>query len=337
MSKMTVKCFGVRDYEKPTFDALAEKYDYELVYDSNLIYNENRECGYGFEAIMVRGNCFLNKESITDLKNHGLKYLLTRTAGFNHIDIAGAKELGIPVPFVPGYSPNAISELAVTLTMMLLRNTADMVNKTANELDFKVYDSYFSREIRGCTVGVMGCGRIGCTSGMLYKGLGARVIGYDVFQSDYAKTVFEFKELDDFLKESDIICIHMPYIKGSNEEFVNKALFDKMKDGVIVVNTARGEIMNHTDLIAALESGKVAAYGCDVVSNEKPLFGKKLSKADITDPVHQKLIDMYPRVLITPHVGSATDKALEGMIETSLQNLDACIATGTCKNDLTNK
>ena len=176
-------CFGVRDYEKPYFEELGKKYNYELVLKSQFLNTENYKDALGYEIVMVRGNCVVNYEAMKDLADHGLKYYLTRTAGFNHVDLKACKDFHIESAYVPGYSPNSISELALTLAMMLLRNTGYTTDLT-HRGQFKVTNQMFSREVRGCTVGILGCGRIGCTSAKLFKGLGARVVGYDVYQSD---------------------------------------------------------------------------------------------------------------------------------------------------------
>lgn len=135
---------------------------------------------------MVRGNCVCDRTNLTKWKENGLKVLLTRTVGFDHIDLDVVKELEIPCARVPAYSPNSIAELAVTLAMMLLRHTAYTVNRT-REKNFLVDPVMFSKEIRNCTVGIIGAGRIGLTAARLFKVLGARVVAYDVFQSDAPK------------------------------------------------------------------------------------------------------------------------------------------------------
>ena len=192
--KKQIACFGVRDYEIPYFEELGKKYDYDLVLFPQFLNTENYQDAYGYEVVMVRGNCVVNKEAMKDLYQHGLRYYLTRTAGYNHVDIEACKELGIETAYVPGYSPNAISELALTLAMMLLRNTAYIVDYTHHG-NFKVTNQMFSREVRGCRVGILGCGRIGLTSAQLFKGLGAEVVGYDVYQSDRAKEIFTFRRI----------------------------------------------------------------------------------------------------------------------------------------------
>lgn len=332
--KKTIACFGVREYEIPYFKELGEKYDYKLDLFPQFLNTSNYSDALNYECVMVRGNCVVDKESMKDLKEHGLKYYLTRTAGYNHVDISACKELGIESAFVPGYSPSAISELALTLAMMLLRNTAYMVDYT-HKGNFKVTNQMFSREVRGCTVGILGCGKIGRTTAKLFNGLGAKVIGYDLFENEEAKSYLTYVDLSTLIKESDIICVHMAYIKGENDKFINKEFINNMKDNSILVNVARGEVLDLDAALEAIENGHLAGLGIDVIDNEKTLFFKNFDDPSKMDtPQHQKLIDLYPRVLITPHVGSSTDKALIDMIEISLKNMDEYLLTGKCKNSL---
>lgn len=331
--KKEIICFGVRDYEVSTFEELGKKYDYKLVLKKEYLTNDNYELGLNYEVVMVRGNCFLNYDSIKALKESGLKYLLTRTVGFNHIDLDACKKLDVACARVPGYSPNSVAELALTYIMALNRSLVFSVNETSQG-DFRVKNEMFSPEIRNLTVAVLGCGRIGLTSATLLKGMGARVIGYDVLQSDRGREVLDkYATIEEVQKEADIITVHMPYFKGENDNFINSDFISKMKDGAIIVNTARGELVDASAIADAVESGKLRGAALDVIANEKLTFFKKHEGA-LEDPVAEKLRGLYPRVLMTPHVGSATDEALNNMVEVSLQNLDEYLSTNTCKNSL---
>ncbi len=326
-------CFGVRDYEKPYFEKLGKQYGYEFILRPEYIGNDSWELAKGFEIVMVRAGCNLDKEHLKLLKDNGLKYYLTRTAGYSHIDVAACKELGIETAFVPGYSPNAISELALTLSMMLLRHTA-LATYSTKSGNFKVTNAMFSREVRGCTVAILGCGRIGCTTATLFKGLGARVIGYDVFVSDRAKSLMEMKPIEEVLAEADIVICHMAYFKGSNDNFIDAKKIAMMKDGAILVNVARGEVLETEAALAAVKSGKLGGFGLDVIDHEGTLFNKVFDPAHMDNQIHQDIIDLYPRVLITPHIGSATDLALVDMIEITIKNMNEYMETGHCKNSL---
>ena len=326
-------CFGVREYEKPYFDKLGKQYGYEFVLRPEYLNSDCWELAKGYEIVMVRGGCHVDREHMKLLADNGLKYYLTRTAGYNHVDVQACKDFGIETAFVPGYSPNAISELAVTLAMMLLRNAA-YATYEAKEGRFKVTNQMFSREIRGCTVAIIGCGRIGCTTAGLFKGLGARVIGFDVHPSDRAKALMEMVSIEEALAQADVFAIHMAYAKGSNDNFIDAEKIAAMKPGSIIVNVARGEVLDTAAAVEAVKSGHLAGLGIDVISEEGTLFNKTFDPAHMANPLHQDLVDLYPKVLVTPHIGSATDLALVDMIEVTLKNMDEYLETGHCSNSL---
>lgn len=331
MEKIKMICFGARKSEQAFFNAL-NKYDYELTLVEDLLTEKNIDLVAGHNAIMLRGNCNAKKDNLEIMKKNGIKYLLTRTVGYDHIDLAEAKKIGFDlIARVPGYSPNAISELALTLAMMLVRNTAAMTNQT-RQGDFKVHPNYFSREARLMTVGVIGVGRIGLTTAKLFKGLGSKVLGFDVYQSDAAKAELDFVALDDLIKRSDIICLHMPYFKDQNYHFVNQDFIAKMKQDSILVNCGRGELVDVNAVLSGLESNQLAGFASDVLDNEKEIFNHDFKGQKTGNEAVDRLIALYPRVLITPHVGSNTDEACRNMIEFTYDNLNQFLTTGKCDN-----
>ncbi|MGO3732600.1 MAG: 2-hydroxyacid dehydrogenase [Vagococcus sp.] len=330
---MTLKiiCYGVRENERTYFEDL-NKYQFDLTLVEELLTHENIETVKGHEAVLLRGNCVADYKNIEKMAAYGVSYLFTRTVGYNHIDLTAAAEFNLDVARVPSYSPNAIAELSLTLAMMLLRSTAHTTLRTSNK-NFVVDNEMFSKEIRNCTVGVIGTGKIGVTEANLFKGLGARVIGYDVFQNEVAKSVLTFKELDELLAESDIVSVHVPYFPGENDKMINKDFLSKMKKGAILINTARGELQDDEAILDALESDKLAGFGTDVFANEKDLFFKEFQPWEpLPNKTVQSLIHMYPRVLVTPHIGSNTDEALSNMIETSFENFNDMVTFGKTDN-----
>lgn len=328
---MKLICFGVRKVEREFFEKL-NKFGYELTLVEELLNDENIDLINGHEAVMLRANCPANRKNLEKMKNFGVKYLLTRTVGYNHIDLDAAKEMGFKMARVPRYSPNAIGELAITFAMNLVRKGAYMINRS-REKNFIVDEYMFSPEIRNLTVGVIGTGKIGLTTARLFKGLGAKVIAYDIYESEEAKSVVEYVTMDRLNKEADIITLHCPYIKGENDNLVNDEFISKLKDNAIIINTARGELQDVEAVIRGLESGKIGGYATDVFSNEKEFFFKDMEGKEIDKNV-EKLLSLYPRALVTPHIGSYTDEALTNMIEISYENLDAYIKTGDCENKL---
>ena len=330
---MKIIFYGVRDVEIPIFEAVNKKFGYEITLLPDYLTDEaTAKKAAGHEVVVLRGNCFATKDRLDIYKELGVSYVMTRTVGVNHIDIPYAKELGFKTAYVPFYSPNAIAELAVSLAMTLLRNVAYTGNKTKDK-NFIVDKRMFSREVRNCTVGVLGLGRIGMTAAQLFKGLGATVIGFDIFKKTGVENIVTQMSLDEVLAKSDIITLHAPYIK-ENGTLITKEAFAKMKDNVILINTGRGELVDTDALVEALESGKVYGAGIDTLDNEAEIFFKDFKGKTLPVPAFEKLINMYPKVIITPHIGSYTDEAAFNMIETTFANIKEYIETGDCKNKI---
>lgn len=326
---MKVLCYGVRDVEKPFFEEINQKYNFQLTLVPDYLNSlETAQLAKNHDAVILRGNCWANKQVLKLYHQFGIKYLLTRTVGINHIDLETAKELNFIMGYVPFYSPNAISELALTHAMMLSRKMSYTTNRTAHK-DFRIDSHMFAKEIRNSVVGVVGIGRIGLTTAKLFKGLGATVLAYDAFKKDGVDDICQQVELDQLLKESDIVTLHCPYIK-ENGTIVTKDFINKMKDGAILINTARGELQDINAIIEAIESNKLSGVGLDTLDNETEIFFKDVSNQEIS-PVFEKLISLYPKVLISPHIGSYTDEAVKNMIETSFENLDQAIKNGMTK------
>ena len=330
---MKVLCYGVRDVEEKFFYELNEKFGFDITCIPEYLNTpETAKLANGYDAVILRGNCWATKENLDTYKEAGVKYILTRTVGVNHIDTTYARSLGFKMAYVPFYSPNAIAELAVTLAMMLLRNTA-LMTSNAFKGDFRVLSSMFSREIRKCKVGIIGLGKIGFTAAKLFKGLGAEVLGYDLFKKDNVEDVLTQVELETLIRESDIISLHVPFIKEQGK-LVTKEFLSKMKKDSILINTGRGETMDTAAVIEAIESGHLAGAGIDTLENESELFFKDFTGKQIPNENFEKLVNLYPKVLLTPHLGSFTDEAVTNMIETTYENLDALIKTGHSKNEI---
>ena len=328
---MKLICFGVRKVERDFFINL-NRFGYELTLVEELLNDDNINLVNNHEAIMLRANCSANKKNLELFKKYGIKYILTRTVGYNHIDLDASREMGFKVARVPTYSPNAIGELVITFAMNLVRKGVYMINRSLQK-NFIVDEFMFSREIRNLTVGIIGTGKIGLTTAKLFKGLGSNIIAYDVYKNESAKEFLEYVSLDKLIKTSDIISLHCPYINGVNDNLIDDDFINKSKDNVIIINTARGELQDVEAIIRGLESGKVGGFATDVFSNEKEFFFKDMRNKTINENI-EKLLNLYPKVLITPHIGSYTDEALTNMIEISYENLNEFIQTGICENQL---
>ena len=329
-------CFGTRDYEKSIMLDIAKKHNYILEFNGQFLDDSNYKLALGYEIVLLRGIKPLTYPSMLDLKNHGLKCLVTRTAGYNNLDIEGAKKLNLEVSYAPGYSPNAISELTLSLALDLIHNVSYICDKT-KDFDFAINDNSFVRETRDLIIGIIGTGRIGVTTAKLFHGIGSKVLGYDPYQNPKNKDILTYVDFDTLLKNSDVICIHAPYIKGSNDNLINIDTVKKMKKDVIIINSARGDLVDISAINKGFDLGIIKGFGADVIKNETSYFGKDLKGRKTNDQEINKLISRYPSVLITPHIASATTHALIDMMEISLTNIDEYYKVGYSKNSLTKK
>src|SRR5690606_37445303 len=175
-----------------------------------------------------------------------------------------------------------------------------------SRFNFKIDSNMFSREIRNCTVGVIGTGKIGITTAKLFKGLGANIIGFDIRENCEFKNYGVYVSIDELYTTSDIITLHIPYIKNFNHHLINKDVLKKMKPNSILINTSRGQIVDINAVIEAIKCGKLAGFGTDVLEEEKSIFNKEF-ESDRIKQINEtlfELVNLYPKVLITPHIGS---------------------------------
>lgn len=331
--KIKMVCYGVRKTEKIFFETLNKDYGYDLTLIEQYLTKDNIDTVKGHEAVMVRANCDCFEQNLLKMKEYGVKYLLTRTVGYNHIDLKKAHELGLELAYVPGYSPNAVSELAISIGNALLRNLFYSAYHQQNH-NFKIDDFMFAKEIRNSTIGIIGTGRIGYQAAKAWHDMGAKVLGYDIYETDQARSILTYCDLKTLIKQSDLISLHCPYIKEENHHLVNKEFLAKMKPGSILINVARGELVDLPALYEAIKSGHLKAAGLDVLENEGHVFFKDFVGKPTPDAITNKLLSLYPRVIITPHIGSYTDEAVKNMIEITYQNLKVILSGKECKNKI---
>lgn len=328
-----ITAYGVRENEVDYFHKL-NIFDYDLNLINENLTQLNIETAKGSDGVLLRANNDGSDIVLRQLKNWGIKYVFTRTVGYDHIDLDAAAELGITVARVPSYSPYAVADLAMNLGITLVRRTAIATSRTALA-DFKIEPDLFGREIHDLTIGIIGTGKIGLAEATLYKGLGAKIVGYDIFQSDAAKEVLSFVSQDELLEISDIVSLHVPHFPNKNDHFFGGKLINKMKKGAILINTSRAEITDQAAIIKAIKSEQLGGFGADVVLHEKEIFGQHFDKDNILkDEEVIELIDLYPKVLLTPHIGSYTEEALTDMINISYQNFNDVLIKGKTLNEV---
>lgn len=258
-----------------------------------------------------------------------LKLIVTRSTGFNHIDTDYCTKKGIIVENVLRYGEATVAEFALGMCLNLTRK----VNIAYHDLRNGIIDidRYMGRDMFESTIGIIGTGAIGKHAVKIALGLGMNVLAYDLYPSkDLIAYGVEYVELDEMYARSDFISLHCPLTKD-NIGFMDAKAFAKMKDGVIIINTARGELINNEDLYLALKSGKVAGAGLDALAEESTVFGNdiyisnlnKFSQSElITSFVNMKLLQL-PNVIITPHIAFNSKDAVIRILDTSIKNIES--------------
>lgn len=265
-----------------------------------------------------------------ELAAMGIKQIATRTAGYDMIDLAACRAKGIVVTNVAVYSPRAIAEMGLTHAMYLLRHIGEFTSRM-DQGDFRWNPDLISSEIYTQTVGIIGLGNIGGATAQLYKALGARVLVYDLNKNvEYAPFV-EYTDLDTIIKTADIISLHTPLLP-STKNMLAAPQFAAMKKNAIVINMARGGLINTADLITALENHEIAGAGLDTLADETGFFNQKVVVDQL--PADYQRLHAMPNVLITPHVAFFTTTSIRNMVEISLNDVVRVVTGQRTKNEV---
>lgn len=319
---MKIAVFSTQKYDREFLSAVPT--EHKFVFFEAQLNNDTVNLTQGFDGVCIFVNDHADSEIITELKNNGIKVIALRCAGFNNVDVKAAEKAGIRVVRVPAYSPEAVAEHAVALIMTLNRKT--------HKAYLRIKENNFSLErltgfnIYGKTVGVVGTGKIGKAFCKIMLGFGAKVIAYDKHEDDEAKKLgIKYVTFEEVLKNSDIISLHCP-LTPETKYMIDWEAFANMKDGVMLINTSRGALINTKDAILALKRGKIGYLGIDVYEQEEHLFYKDLSENIIPDDTIARLMS-FPNVMMTSHQGFFTKEALTEIAATTVGNID-CVAQG---------
>jgi D-lactate dehydrogenase len=279
----------------------------------------------GSKAVSVFTNDNVSAIVIEKLKALGIKYITTRSAGFDHIDIAKAEELEITVANVPEYSPYSIAEHAIAMMLCLNRKLVKADQKVKNQN--YLLDDLIGFDLHQKTVGIIGAGKIGGIVAKILHGFGCRILAFDIYPNpEFEKELgVQYVDLDTLYTESDIITLHCPLNKHTRH-LINENSLQKMKKGVMIINTGRGGVIDTEALIVALKEGKVGFAGLDVYEKEKGLFFHNHENKVLQDDTFARLLT-FKNVLITGHQAFLTQEALKNIADTTIYNLE-CFAKG---------
>lgn len=327
---MKLASFGTRVDEKPFLEAWAARTGNEMqIFTETLNEDTVKLAADGTQGITCLQTVPYSAELFQLMADRGIKFLSIRNVGLDNIDLDGARAAGVRVSNVPAYSPSAIAEFAVTMVMHLARNMSYVEQHLQNN-DYNGAMHYMGIEIGHSTVGVVGTGRIGRAAIQIFKGFGAKVIAYDPYPAKDSD--IEYVSLDELLAQSDVIDLHVPGLPA-NTHMIDAAAFTKMKDGVIIVNTARGNLIDTKALLDALKSGKVAGAGIDTFEYEQQDLLNLEKYGSFNDPIWDEMLKM-PNVVLSPHIAYFTATAVRNMCEFSLNNLTGFINDGVAENEV---
>jgi D-lactate dehydrogenase len=331
---MKIIIYSTKDFER-NYLLKANRINHELTCVEEALNLKTAELAKGHEAAVVFTGDDVSKAVVDKLNEAGVMYIVIRAVGYDNIDIKRANELGIKVANVPEYSPYAIAEHAVAL-MLALNRKLILANAQVHHHNFTV-GNIVGFDLHKKTVGIIGTGRIGGVTAGILHGFGCRLLGYDITENKELSKKYglQYVHLKTLCRESDIISLHTP-LNAATKYLITKELIDEMKQGVMIINTARGAVMNTQHVIEALESGKIGYLGTDVYEKEKGIFFYDYSKNRIQDEILKKLMS-FPNVIVTPHQAFATQEALSNIADTTFYNLDCWAQHKNTENELTGK
>ena len=310
---MKIAAYNYRDFDEAYyFEKFAKQYNVEIVPIRDNPTADNAHLAEGCEGVTVITQP-ITEEIISIWEKVGVKHISTRTIGYDHIDLDAAKRHNMLVSNVT-YSTGSVADYTVMLMLMCLRRMKSII-KRAEGMDYGLPGN-IGREIKDLTIGVVGTGKIGTHVIKNLSGFGCKIIAYDPYQNPEAASIASYVELDELFKEADVITFHTPAVESSFH-MVNKETIKTMKDGVIIINTARGSIIDTPAFIDALDEGKIGGAGLDVIENELGIFYGDY-KYQVIGHREMSILKDYPNVLMLPHMAFYTENAISDMVEHSI-------------------
>lgn len=316
---MKIAFFDAKPYDVKSFKNANEKYEYSIDFFETKLSLKSVSLTKGYDVVCIFVNDNINKELADKLVENGVKLIALRCAGYNNIDFKAVADR-IKVVRVPSYSPYSISEFTVSIMMALNRKIHRAYLRT-KEANFSI-NGLLGFDMNGKTAGIIGTGKIAKIVIKILRGFGVNVIAYDLYRDEAAATElgFTYVGIDELFKQSDIISLHCPLTKES-EYLINKESIAKMKNGVMIINTGRGKLIETKALIDGLKSKKIGSAGLDVYEEEADYFFEDFSDKLLDDDTLARLLT-FNNVLITSHQAFFTEEAVQSIAETTMKNIN---------------
>ncbi len=328
---MNITIFSTHTFDKP-FLEIAAGNEHKCTFLEEKLSEETLHLAKNADVVALFTSDNASETVLKALFKIGVRFIALRSVGYDHVNLKIAQKLGFRVANVPAYSPYAVAEHAVMLLLAVNRKIiySQMLLNANNFL----LDNLTGIDIHGKTVGIIGTGKIGAAFASIMHGFGCKLLAYDIKEDEnlIKNTQISYVDMETLCKKADIISIHCP-LNEETRYLMDEKHFELMKKGVILINTARGGIINTLDLIIALNNGTVGAAGLDVYEHEKALFFSNQSQQLPKDALFATLRS-YPNVLVTAHQSFLTKEALTGIAKTTFSNINAWEKTGKSENDL---
>lgn len=313
---MKICFYALREFDELDFCyQMQKKYNIDFIYTTEYPNDKNIKLASGCDGMSCTP-CDMSAKTLESFHEVGVKYILTRSIGYDHVDLKRARELGMKVDTV-SYTPTGVADYAILLMLASVRRFAHIL-KRAELQDYSLKNK-LGRDFSECTVGVMGTGRIGTTVIQHLSGFGCKILAYDVYENDEAKKFAEYVSLDEILKRSDIITLHMN-ANDENHHIIGRENIAKMKQGAYVINTARGKLVDSEALIEGIESGKLGGAALDVVEFENGLYYYNRMGEVMVNP-KLAILRSFPNVILSPHTAFYTFEDVGAMVEGNFKSL----------------
>ncbi len=328
---MKVAVFSSKSYDRQFLEAENLVHGHELTFFEPRLTYETASLASGYAAICVFINDTVDGKTLRAIAAHGVKLIALRSAGFNHVDLKIAAQLGLMVVRVPAYSPYAVAEHATALILALNRKIYRAYNRVRD--DNFALEGLLGFDLHGSTVGIVGTGKVGQCFAQIMHGFGCRLLAYDPYPNEVCQQLgVVYVDLPALLAASDIVSLHCP-LTPANHHLINAESLGQMKPGVMLINTSRGALLDTTAVIEGIKARKVGYLGIDVYEQEEALFFEDLSNTVIQDDTFQ-LLQSFPNVLITAHQAFFTRDALKNIAETTLANITVFAEGQPCINQV---
>jgi D-lactate dehydrogenase len=329
---MRVSFFSTRPFDRQFFDDANRRGEHEIRYLDVRLTAATSALAGGAPALCAFVNDDLSAEVLANVRELGVQLIALRSAGFNHVDLAAARQFGLTVSRVPAYSPHAVAEHTVAMILSLNRKIPRAYARVRDG-NFAL-DGLLGFDLHGRTAGLVGTGKIGAVVARILNGFGCRVLACDVAPNPACLALgVEYVPLERVWAECDVISLHAP-LTPATRHLIDARAIGHMKHGVMIVNTSRGALVDTVALIDGLKSGRVGYLGLDVYEEEERLFFEDHSLDVIQDDVFARLLT-FPNVLITAHQAFFTREALRAISETTLANVSAFGRGERTGNELT--